>query len=163
MQPQPFIPQPPVYLGQFVARLVATPPPPPAPAPMVLVPLVPVSTAPAPMVVRYDFSGLGKLANEAGFVREMQQLFIDRVPGQLAQLAADIEHEDWLTITHWAHSLRATFSNLRIEPGTALLKELEIIAYQHRDKLELLAILKVVTSAADAVVSIFRQELRHGP
>ena len=58
------------------------------------------------------------------------------------------------------HSLRATFGNLRIEPGTALLKELEIITYQHRDKLELLAILKVVTSAAEAVVSIFRQQLR---
>lgn len=107
----------------------------------------------------YDFSGLGKLSNDAGFVREMQQMFVERVPGQVAELRSAIEEEDWLTIAQRAHSLKATFGNLRIEPGTALLKELECIAFQHRDKLEMLAILSVVATAADAVVQIFRQEL----
>lgn len=113
-----------------------------------------------PSLVRYDFSGLGKLSKDAGFVRAMQLMFIDRVPSQVMQLRALIEQEDWLTIAQQAHSLKATFGNMRIEPGTALLKELECIAFQHRDKLELLAILRVVATAADAVVRIFRQDLR---
>ena len=112
-----------------------------------------------PAAVRYDFSGLGKLSGDAGFVREMQQLFIDHVPGQVVQLQATIEAEDWSTIAMRAHSLKATFGNLRIEPGTGLLKEMEIIAYQQRDKLELLAILKVVAKSAELVTDIFRQQL----
>lgn len=121
--------------------------------------LIATSLTPPPAAVRYDFSGLGKLASDAGFVREMQQMFIDRVPAQVAQLHATIEAEDWATIAQRAHSLKATFGNLRIEPGTALLKEMEIIAYQHRDKMELLAILKVVAKAAETVTAIFRQQL----
>lgn len=117
------------------------------------------ATTGPPVPVRYDFSGLGKLASDAGFVREIQRMFIDRVPGQLAQLETAIETGDWTGIAHQAHSLKATFGNLRIEPGTALLKEMEGIALQQREKLELLAILKVVAGAADAVVGMFRQEL----
>ena len=109
----------------------------------------------------YDFSGLGKLSRDAGFVREMQQMFIERVPVQIAELQRTIDSEDWITIAQQAHSLKATFGNLRIEPSTTLLKELECLAFQHRDKLELMAIMKVVVTTADAVVSIFRQELSH--
>lgn len=137
MQPQLITRHEPLSKGQFMTTELATPP---------VRPL-------------YDFSGLGKLSKDAGFVREMQQMFVERVPGQVAQLEVTIEEEDWLTIAQRAHSLKATFGNLRIEPGTALLKELECIAFQHRDKLEMLAILKVVATAADAVVQIFRQEL----
>lgn len=137
MQPQLFTRHEPLSNGQFMTTEFAASPPRPL----------------------YDFSGLGKLSNDAGFVREMQQMFVERVPGQVVELRATIEEEDWLTIAQRAHSLKATFGNLRIEPGTALLKELECIAFQHRDKLEMLAILKVVATAADAVVQIFRQEL----
>jgi len=112
-----------------------------------------------PAAVRYDFSALGKLAGDAGFVREIQQMFIDRVPGQVAQLQANIEVEAWPVIAQQAHSLKATFGNLRIEPGTALLKEIESIANQQCNKPELLALLQVVANSAQAVVAIFRQEL----
>lgn len=115
--------------------------------------------AAAPPARLYDFSGLGKLASDVGFVREMQQMFIERVPVQIAELQTTIDAEDWITIAQRAHSLKATFGNLRIEPSTALLKEMECLAFQHRDKLELTAILKMVATTAAAVVSIFRQEL----
>ncbi|MBU6121963.1 Hpt domain-containing protein [Hymenobacter siberiensis] len=108
----------------------------------------------------YDFSGLGKLANNSAFVREMQSMFVNQVPGQIAQLKATIEGEDWVTIAYHAHSLKSTFGNLRIEPSTGLLKEMERIAFQHRDKLELLAILQVVATTTDVVVRLFEQELR---
>lgn len=129
-----------MHIGQLIATSFAPPAAPPA-------------------AVRYDFSGLGKLSGDASFVREMQQMFIDRVPGQVAQLQTTIEAEDWATIAMRAHSLKATFGNLRIEPGTGLLKEMEIIAYQQRDKLELLAILKLVAKSAELVTDIFRQQL----
>lgn len=121
-----------------------------------------VNQPPAPALQRplYDFSGLGKLAKNAGFVREIQQLFVDQVPVQVAQLKTTIEDENWTTIAHQAHSLKATFGNLRIEPGTDLLKEMETLAFQHRDKLELLAILRVVATTTEVVVRLFEQELR---
>jgi two-component system aerobic respiration control sensor histidine kinase ArcB len=115
-----------------------------------------VATPPARL---YDFSGLGQLSQDAAFVREMQQLFVERVPVQLAELQRTIEAEDWETIAQRAHSLKSTFGNLRIEPSTGLLNEMESLAFQHRDKLELAALLKVVATTADTVVRIFRQEL----
>lgn len=122
-------------------------------------PISAVEFASAPPTRLYDFSGLGKLSQDAGFVREMQRMFVERVPAQVAELQCAIDSEDWITIAQQVHSLKATFGNLRIEPSTTLLKELECLAFQHRDKLELTAIMKVVTTTADAVVSIFRQEL----
>ena len=122
-------------------------------------PISAVEFAASPPARLYDFSGLGKLSRDAGFVREMQQMFIERVPVQIAELQRTIDSEDWITIAQQAHSLKATFGNLRIEPSTTLLKELECLAFQHRDKLELMAIMKVVTTTANVVVSIFRQEL----
>ena len=122
-------------------------------------PISAVEFVASPPTRLYDFSGLGKLSRDAGFVREMQQMFIERVPVQIAELQRTIDSEDWIIIAQQAHSLKATFGNLRIEPSTTLLKELECLAFQHRDKLELTAIMKVVATTADAVVSIFRQEL----
>ncbi|MBD2769109.1 Hpt domain-containing protein [Hymenobacter sp. BT664] len=136
MNPQFFIRPSSMHIGQLITATMG----PPAP-------------------VHYDFSGLGKLAHDAGFVREIQHMFIDRVPGQLVQLETAIEAGDWTSIAHQAHSLKATFGNLCIEPGLGLLKEMEVIAYQHRDKLELRAILLGVAEAAEAVLGIFRQEL----
>ena len=122
-------------------------------------PISAIEIAAAPPTRLYDFSGLGKISQNAGFVREMQRMFVERVPVQVAALQRAIDSEDWTTIAQQVHSLKATFGNLRIEPSTTLLKELECLAFQHRDKLELTAIMKVVATTADAVVSIFRQEL----
>ena len=122
-------------------------------------PISTVEFAAAPPTCLYDFSGLGKLSQDAGFVREMQRMFVERVPTQVAELQRAIDSEDWKTVAQQAHSLKATFGNLRIEPSTTLLKELECLAFQHCDKLELTSIIKVVATTAAAVVSIFRQEL----
>lgn len=107
----------------------------------------------------YDFSGLGKLAQDPGFVREMQQLFVERVPKQLLQLAATIEEEQGEATARLAHSLKASFGNLRMEPGTTLLKKLEASAKQQGDKQELTATLAAITATAEAVLRIFREEL----
>ena len=122
-------------------------------------PISVVDIAAAPRTRLYDFSGLGKISQNAGFVREMQRMFVERVPVQVAELQRAIDSEDWKTVAQQAHSLKATFGNLRIEPSTTLLKELECPAFQHRDNLEQTSIMKVVATTADAVVSIFRQEL----
>jgi HPt (histidine-containing phosphotransfer) domain-containing protein len=117
-----------------------------------------VATPPARL---YDFSGLGKLSQDAGFVREMKQMFIECVPVQIAELQRTIDSEEWMSIAERAHSLKGTFGSLRIEPSTALLHDMERLAMQRRDKLELTAILKAVATTAAAVVSIFQQELSH--
>ena len=122
-------------------------------------PISAIEMAAVPPTRLYDFSGLGRISQNAGFVQEMQRMFVERVPVQVAELQRAIDSEGWETVAQQAHSLRATFGNLRIEPSTTLLKELECLVFQHRDKLELLSIMKVVSTTADAVVSIFRQEL----
>lgn len=114
-------------------------------------------TPPAPAL--YNFSGLGKLAQDPGFVREMQQMFVDRVPNQLLQVAAAIEEEQWETTARLAHSLKASFGNLRMEPGASLLKQLETKAKHQGAKQELAAMLDVITTTAEAVVRAFRDEL----
>ena len=107
----------------------------------------------------YDFSGLGKLAKNAEFVRGMQQLFVERVPGQLAQLHATLENQDWRTMAQRAHSLKSTFGTLKIEPSADLLNQIERIAIEQGDTNRLEAMLRVIITATDAVVSLFQQEL----
>lgn len=109
--------------------------------------------------VSYDFSGLGKLAKNADFVREIQQLFIGRVPQQLAELQALIEREDWPMAAGSAHSLKSTFGNLKVEPGTSLLCQIEQVAQQPGDKSQLPTLLQAVFSSANIVVELFKQEL----
>lgn len=116
---------------------------------------VAISSAP----VLYDFSGLGRLAQDACFVREMQRMFVEYVPKQLMQLATTVEEEQWESTAGLAHSLKATFGTLRIEPSTSLLKELETSAKQQREKQELKTTLEIITSTANAIVLIFRDEL----
>lgn len=109
----------------------------------------------------YDFSGLGKLAKNAGFVREMQQLFVQRVPGQLAELRRLIEAEDWLALVQEAHGLKATFGILKMEPGATLLGQMEALASQMGSQPQQAqqALLELVTGTAVMVVAIFEQEL----
>lgn len=112
-----------------------------------------------PLAALYDFSGLGKLARHPAFVREMQQLFVDRVPSQLAQLRTIIAAQDWPTLVLEAHSLKATFGTLRMEPGATLLGQLESLAGQPGQP-PLLPILDLVAHSAAAVISLFEQELQ---
>ena len=108
----------------------------------------------------YDFSGLGKLAKDAEFVREIQQMFIGRAPKQVALLLASIEQEEWQAVAQQAHSLKSTLGNLKIERSAALLNQIEKNARPGADKELLKVSLAVVIETVDAVVQAFQQELR---
>ncbi|MGY2134578.1 ATP-binding protein [Hymenobacter sp. HD11105] len=73
----------------------------------------------------YNFQGLGKLANDPAFIRKMQQLFIDTVPSQLAELGAALTQPDWAAATRLTHNLKSSFGNLQVEEGLRRLKLME--------------------------------------
>lgn len=125
-----------------------------------LVPDLPVESRASASRPSYDFSGLGKLANNAGFVRELQQLFVRRVPGQLAQLELLIAAEDWLALAQEAHGLKATFGTFKMEPGASLLSQMEALAQQAApQQQQQLTLLDLLKTTAAVVVALFKQEL----
>ncbi|WBO85401.1 Hpt domain-containing protein [Hymenobacter yonginensis] len=141
------LPLPPALLPAATCTLVAC------------VPNTEKRPTPGPTAPLYDFSGMGKIAQDAEFVREIKQLFVVRVPEQLAQLHTTIEQEDWAEVAQLAHSLRATLGNLRIEPSARLLQQLDGLARHAPDKPRMLAVQQLVTHMAAAVVRQFQQEL----
>ena len=108
--------------------------------------------------ILYNFSGFGKLAKDAEFVREVKLMFVKGVPKQVAQLWASIEEENWQVVAQQAHSLKANLGNLKMDAGAALLNQMESLAHQGDKKL-LQASLMVVTETVEAVVETFKQEL----
>ncbi|HEX8349310.1 MAG TPA: Hpt domain-containing protein [Hymenobacter sp.] len=113
-------------------------------------------TIPKPL---YDFSGLGKLAKDVEFVRELQQMFIKRAPKQVAQLWTAVEVADWQTVLQVAHSLKSTLGTIGSEQSAALLEQLENSVRQGQAKEQLKASLTTVAGTVEAVVQAFEQEL----
>lgn len=113
-------------------------------------------SAPVPS---YNFDGLGRLANDAAFVRKMQQLFIDTVPGQLQQLSLALEVPDWPAITQLVHSLKSTFGNLQIEEAVRYIKKMEEILRKNPDPVALFNILRTVTRIANQLIGLFQAQL----
>ena len=82
--------------------------------------------APAPAPARqYHLQQLGRLAANPAFVRQLLELFIARVPGQVHALREALQAQDWAAAAREAHALKTTFSTLNIQPEAGYLQQLE--------------------------------------
>lgn len=107
----------------------------------------------------YNFAGLGRLANDPTFVRKMQQLFIDTVPGQLQQLTAALERADWPTATQLVHSLKSTFGNLQSEEAVRYVKKMEEILKKNPEPAALVNLLRTLSRIASQLIDLFQSQL----
>lgn len=112
--------------------------------------------APAPATTpSYGFEGLGRLANDATFIRKMQQLFIDTVPGQLGQLEAAVARHDWEAARQLSHSLKSTYGNLQIGEGMRYAKKIEVILEKNPSTGNLLNLLHALRLITNQLVEAF--------
>lgn len=107
----------------------------------------------------YNFAGLGRLANDAAFVRKMQQLFVDTVPKQLQQLSAALAAPDWSTATQLVHSLKSTFGNLQNDEAVRYIKKMEEILRKNPDSAALSNLLLTVSRIASQLIDLFQAQL----
>ncbi|PSR56668.1 hypothetical protein AHMF7605_25815 [Adhaeribacter arboris] len=107
----------------------------------------------------YDFSGLGNLAEDADFVRKMQQLFIDLVPGQLDKLSSAISQKDWNTVAQIAHSLKSTYGNIGIVEAAQAAMKMEELSSKKTSLPELDILLQTVLDITEKVIAIFQEQL----
>jgi HPt (histidine-containing phosphotransfer) domain-containing protein len=108
----------------------------------------------------YDFSRLGKLGQKPAFVREIKQMFVLRVPAQLAELQAAMEAADWVAVAKAAHSLKSTFGNLRMDECASQLCQIELLAQRRDDPRQQLIILRAVQATSELIVNLFSQDLQ---
>jgi len=107
----------------------------------------------------YNFAGLGRLANDPTFVRKMQQLFVDTVPGQLRQLAAALEFADWPAATQLVHSLKSTFGNLQSEEAVRYVRKMEEILKKNPEPAALTNLLRTLSRIAGQLIDLFQAQL----
>ena len=107
----------------------------------------------------YNFAGLGRLANDPSFVRKMQQLFVDTVPGQLQQLEARIEQQEWEAAILLVHSLKSTCGNLQIEEAVRYIKKMEEILKKNPAPASLLNLLRTIRRVVGQMTAIFQSQL----
>ena len=73
----------------------------------------------------YGFNRLGKLARDVTFIHKMQRLFVDTVPGELAQLEDAIAARSWTGAQRLSHTLKSTYGILQIDEGLRYLRKIE--------------------------------------
>jgi CheY-like chemotaxis protein len=119
------------------------------------------TAAPAPVSTpSYGFEGLGKLANDATFIRKMQQLFIDTVPGQLGQLETAVARHNWEAARQLSHSLKSTYGNLQIGEGMRYAKKIEDILEKNPSTDNLLNLLHALRLITNQLVDAFSFNLQ---
>ncbi|GAB3845931.1 hypothetical protein GCM10028822_05180 [Hymenobacter terrigena] len=124
-------------------------------------PAQPAASTAAPGVPTFGFEGLGRLAQDAGFVRKMQQLFIDTVPGQLGQLREAVAGQDWAAATLLVHSLKSTYGNLQIDEAQRCMKKFEEILKKNPEPAELINLLRTTSRITNQIMDIFRIQLSY--
>ncbi|KAA3436763.1 ATP-binding response regulator [Rufibacter hautae] len=107
----------------------------------------------------YDFSGLGNMAEDAVFIRKMQKLFIDLVPGQISKLSLAIQQKDWETVALIAHSLKSTYGNIKVVKAAEAMKKIEQISTSRTNLSEINRLMGIVTETTQKVVEVFSREL----
>lgn len=108
----------------------------------------------------YDFSQLGKLAHDQGFIRKIQQLFLDTVPGQLLHLRTALLQRQWQAAAQLTHSLKSTYGSLHMTEATHCLKQLEKGLHPPPVTAQpLLSLLKLLDAITDRTAELFAQHL----
>lgn len=123
----------------------------------------PAPVAARPATPTYGFAGLGKLANDAQFIRKMQQLFIDTVPQQLTQLEEAVASQHWEAATQLSHSLKSTYGNLQIDEATHYAKKIEAILKKNPTSESLLNLLYTLRLVTSQMVEAFETSLQQRP
>jgi len=108
----------------------------------------------------FGFEGLGRLAQDAGFVRKMQQLFVDTVPGQLGRLRAAVGTHDWTLAAQLVHSLKSTYGNMQIHEAQRYMKKFEEILKKNPEPVVLLNLLRTVDRITAQITDVFKIQLR---
>lgn len=106
----------------------------------------------------YDFSELGHLAQDAVFIRKMQQLFRQRAPEQLALLGHAFQEQDRATMAQIAHNLKSTYANIRILGAADALKKIEDIVRSDQDLQQIPPLLDTVHQITDKVLAKLEEE-----
>jgi HPt (histidine-containing phosphotransfer) domain-containing protein len=99
------------------------------------------------------------MADDGVFIRKMQKLFIDIVPGQLSKLTNAIQQHDWETVALIAHSLKSTYGNIKVVKAANAMKRVEEIANNKTDFSELDGLLKAIMDTTKEVIIVFSKEL----
>ncbi|WP_207432165.1 ATP-binding response regulator [Sabulibacter ruber] len=107
----------------------------------------------------YDFSGLGDMAQDAVFIRKMQKLFVDIVPGQLAKLQQAVAQKQWETVSLVAHSLKSTYGNIKVVKAAQAMRRVEEISNAKTNYHELDGLLDIISDETQKVVNVFSEEL----
>ena len=110
-------------------------------------------------VPSFGFEGLGRLANDAGFVRKMQQLFVDTVPGQLTQLREAVVLQNWTEAKQLVHALKSTYGNLQIDEAQRYMKKFEEILKKNPESAILLNLLRTVSRVTSQITDVFTIQL----
>ncbi|OON67595.1 hypothetical protein B0919_17365 [Hymenobacter sp. CRA2] len=108
----------------------------------------------------YGFEGLGKLANDPAFIRKLQQLYVDNVPRQLAQLDAALRAGDWATGSRLSHNLKSTFGNLQLGEALAGVKKMEELLKKNPDANLLIQLFRGVEEVALRMSEVFARQLQ---
>ncbi|WP_052732407.1 ATP-binding protein [Hymenobacter terrenus] len=113
--------------------------------------------------LHYDFSMLGKLADDPGFIRKMLELFVTTVPSQVKTLQEAVEDANWTVVVQEAHRLKSTFGSLNIQPETEYLRRVEELAELQVPHSELQQLVGGVAKATQLFTALFLEELAQMP
>lgn len=122
--------------------------------------LLPGAAAPEPAL--YSMAGLGRLAQNVAFVRELKLLFLEEVPGRLRELRAALDAAEWTQLARLAHSLKSTVGTLGLPVAVQLLTDLERQAARSADQVRAAALLRELEPVLDAVLQQLGRELHGG-
>jgi len=100
----------------------------------------------------YDLSGLGSLAHNVDFEREMLQMFIHTVPEQLDQLETAATQPNWAEVVHISHSLKATYGNLSIKDAFLTMQTIERTAANREDLDKIVPAIKTAKELTEKVI-----------
>ncbi len=126
-------------------------------------PVADAAAEPCDVGLHYDFQMLGRLADDADFIRKMLELFIGRVPGQVRALQEALEREDWDAVSREAHILKSTFGALNIQPEVGNLKMVEELAEAKAPIGEILPFVTAVAKGTQLFSALFVDELAKLP
>ncbi|WP_181304131.1 PAS domain-containing sensor histidine kinase [Rufibacter sp. XAAS-G3-1] len=107
----------------------------------------------------FDFSGLGNMADDAVFIRKMQKLFIDIVPGQISKLSHAVHRQEWETVALIAHSLKSTYGNIKVVKAAEAMKKVEELSNTRTNLSELTKLIVIVKDTTQKVIDVFSKEL----
>lgn len=124
----------------------------PQPTPVAM-PALALAAAPT-----YGFSGLGKLARDAGFIDKMQRLFVATVPEQLRKLEVAVAAQRWPEARQLSHALKSTYGLLQIEEALHYIQKMEELLKKNPDVKIVENLLSPLRLITNQMVEVFEKK-----